>query len=149
MTRSVENVFLPDEAATVEFGKKISTGFRPGDIVKLTGPLGAGKTTLVRGIMSGMGGNPAEVHSPTFSLMHEYSTPRTCIIHCDFYRLPAGNDLEDLGGLELFDAEKLVLVEWPEQMNLRLPSDRVIFIRLEMSGSGRIVSAEFPRNISD
>src|SRR4051812_41818743 len=120
MTALIEPIYLPDEAATVEFGKKISTGFSSGNIVKIIGPLGAGKTTLVRGIVSGLGGNPAEVHSPTFSLVHEYETPRFAINHCDFYRLGDKTELEELGGLEFFSEEKLTLVEWPERVNLAL-----------------------------
>ncbi len=101
---------------TEAFGAEISRQLRAGDIVKITGSLGAGKTTLVRGIVSGLGGNLASVHSPTFSLVHEYRTTSFPVIHCDFYRLPKSSALEDFGGEEFFDEEKLYLIEWPERI---------------------------------
>src|SRR3989338_6149625 len=101
-------------------GAALASEFQAGDIVKITGPLGAGKTTLVRGIVSGMGGNTAEVHSPTFSLVHEYCTKSLRIINCDFYRLPKDSDLADLGGPEFFDGSNLYLIEWPERIETLL-----------------------------
>ena len=100
---------------TEAFGVFLSPYFQAGDIVKITGSLGAGKTTLVRGIVSGLGGNLAAVHSPTFSIVHQYRTESLSVIHCDFYRLPKDSELEDLGGAEFFDEAKLYLLEWPER----------------------------------
>lgn len=133
--------FLPNPEATEAFGRKISPHLRPGDIVKITGPLGAGKTTLVRGIVAGLGGNPEEVHSPTFSLVHEYQSPICTINHCDFYRLPAGSELEEFGGPEFFEEEKIYFIEWPEQVRLpELPNPRRwIDLALRSDASGRII----------
>jgi len=111
---SPKKLFSAEE--TEAFGAFLSSYFKAGDIVKITGPLGAGKTTLVRGIVSGLGGNLASVHSPTFSLVHEYRTTSIQVIHCDFYRLPKYSELEDLGGAEFFDEAKLYLLEWPERI---------------------------------
>lgn len=107
---------LFSEADTEAFGTALTKFLRAGDIVKITGPLGAGKTTLVRGIVSGLGGNLGTVHSPTFSLVHEYCTTSLQVIHCDFYRLPNGSGMEDFGGAEFFSEQKLYLLEWPERV---------------------------------
>jgi tRNA threonylcarbamoyladenosine biosynthesis protein TsaE len=132
--------FLATEAETVTFGMELAPRLRQGDIVKLTGSLGAGKTTLVRGIVQGLGGNPTEVHSPTFALVHQYATPETEIIHCDFYRLETNSALEDLGGLEFFSSESIFLVEWPERVRLfesTIPN-RLLGVDLRDDARGRI-----------
>lgn len=131
--------FLTNAAATEAFGRKISPHLKPGDIVKITGPLGAGKTTLVRGVVAGLGGNPDQVHSPTFSLVHEYESPIGPINHCDFYRLPPGSELEEFGGPEFFEDEKIYFIEWPEQVRLpHLPNPkRWIDVALRVDADGR------------
>jgi tRNA threonylcarbamoyladenosine biosynthesis protein TsaE len=122
---------------TEEFGAKLSPYLKEGDIVKITGALGAGKTTLVRGIVSGMGGNLASVHSPTFSLVHEYRTTAMQVIHCDFYRLPKDSELEDLGGPEFFDEAKLYLLEWPERVESILSTipNRLLGVDLQVDAN--------------
>jgi tRNA threonylcarbamoyl adenosine modification protein YjeE len=107
--------FLAHEAETEAAGREIGKRLRPGDIIKITGPLGAGKTTLARGIAAELGVDPGEVHSPTFSLVHEYEGRTNLIKHCDFYRLPENSELEDFGGLEFFASDAIFLVEWPER----------------------------------
>jgi len=114
----MENIFVPDADAMEALGKKFSQRLTPGSIVKITGPLGAGKTTFVRGVVAGLGGNPDSVHSPTFSLVHDYTSPTHSIKHCDFYRLPENSELEEFGGLEFFDSDSIYLVEWPERFRL-------------------------------
>lgn len=135
----MDPIFLPNEAATIKMGKKISTQLRAGDIVKITGSLGAGKTTLVRGIVEGFNGNPEIVHSPTFSLVHEYECPTISINHCDFYRLEPNSMLEEFGGLEFFEEEKLYLVEWPERIRLfeSITPSRFKTVHLEDCADGR------------
>lgn len=131
--------FLANEQETLDFGVKLSQYLRKGDIVKITGQLGAGKTTLVRGIVQGFGGDYQEVHSPTFSLVHEYYCPTISINHCDFYRLEGISSLEEFGGLEFFDEEKLFLIEWPEKVGLfqSITPERLIDVHLEQKGNGR------------
>ncbi|MEM7192879.1 MAG: tRNA (adenosine(37)-N6)-threonylcarbamoyltransferase complex ATPase subunit type 1 TsaE, partial [Pseudomonadota bacterium] len=101
---------------------RIALDLKPGDVVTLSGPLGAGKTTFARALIGHF--DPAgEVPSPTFALIQRYETPRLCLIHCDFYRL-SGDELDELG---LDDAltEGALLVEWPERASHWLPGDRL------------------------
>lgn len=138
----MESIFLPDEAATEEFGRNFSRQLKAGNIVKFTGPLGAGKTTLVRGIVAGLGGNPSSVHSPTFGLVHQYQSPSFPIIHCDFYRLPQDSELEDFGGLEFFESDSIFLIEWPERIRLweYVNPNRLIDVDLQHDSMGRRLS---------
>lgn len=135
----MNSVFCADAAEMERLGAKISPHLRPGDIVKITGPLGAGKTTLVRGLVAGLGGASDEVHSPTFSLVHEYAGESVQIIHCDFYRLPKSSGLEEFGGAEFFEDEKIFFIEWPEQIRLdHFPiSERSFDVKIALEGDGR------------
>lgn len=142
---------LIDEASTVAFGARLGAKLHPGDIVKITGSLGAGKTTLVRGIVIGLGGNPDQVHSPTFTIVHEYESPSGLINHCDFYRLDSESELQELGGLEFFDDEKFFLLEWPEKIRLFefIIRDRLIDVDLEYDAGGRLARVTSARKIFD
>lgn len=139
-----QEVFLPAVDDTWRVGRKISSDLRAGDIVKITGPMGAGKTALVRGIVEGLGGNPDEVHSPTFSIVHEILTPSILINHCDFYRLDKDPELEDFGGLEFFGPEKLHLIEWPEKIRLwnSITSNRILLADLQYDSTSRKISLD-------
>jgi tRNA threonylcarbamoyl adenosine modification protein YjeE len=101
---------------------RLALFLRPGDVIALSGPLGAGKTTFARALVPRLGGED-EVPSPTFALMQRYETPRLTLTHCDLYRLgPA-----ELGELGLEDAlsEGALLIEWPERAAAWLPHDRL------------------------
>lgn len=139
MDSSKQQIFLKDEQETLRVGKEISAHLKAGDIVKITGELGAGKTTLVRGIVAGFSGDSSQVHSPTFSLVHEYECPTVSIKHCDFYRLPDGSFLEEFGGWEFFAEEKIYLLEWPEKIGLfeSINLKRFIDVHLEIDSNGR------------
>ncbi len=143
--------YLPNEASTIEFGRQVGAELRPGDIVKITGSLGAGKTTFVRGVVEGMGGNPDEVHSPTFSIVHTYESPIGLINHCDFYRLEPRSELQEFGGLEFFDEEKVFLLEWPERVRLfeLITRDRLIHVHLEHDADGRYARLSSTKKIFD
>ncbi|NUM89139.1 MAG: tRNA (adenosine(37)-N6)-threonylcarbamoyltransferase complex ATPase subunit type 1 TsaE [Bdellovibrionales bacterium] len=143
--------FLPTVEATERLGQELSKGLKPGDIVKITGTLGVGKTTFARGVIEGLGGNVHEVHSPTFSLVHEIPTPRGWVNHCDFYRLPKESDLEDLGGLELFSSDRIHLVEWLEQASVEklLDPQRLIRVDLQIDAHGRFARVMSPKKIFD
>ena len=99
----------------------------------LIGNLGAGKTTLAKGLVKGLGAaNPEEVSSPTFTLIHEYGSPAT-VYHVDLYRLESAREVASLGLDELFDRDALVLIEWGERFPDLMPADR-IEIRLRAIG---------------
>lgn len=95
---------------------------KPGDVIALSGPLGAGKTTFARALIARLGGE-SEVPSPTFALMQRYETPRLTLTHCDFYRLQP-SELDELG-LDDALSEGVVLIEWPERAADWLPDDRL------------------------
>ena len=143
-----EKKILPDEASTIDLGLRISTYLKPGDIIKITGELGAGKTTLVRGLVLGLGGDPAQVHSPTFSIVHEYLCPTGLINHCDFYRLEQGSELDEFGGAEFFSDNKFYFLEWPERIRLEnlVTSDRLLHVHLEHEADGRSASVFWKNN---
>jgi tRNA threonylcarbamoyladenosine biosynthesis protein TsaE len=93
--------------------------------VLLIGELGAGKTTLAKGIVKGLGAaQPEEVSSPTFTLIHEYGVP-PAVYHIDLYRLDSARDAGTLGLDELFDSGAVVLIEWGERFPELMPPDRI------------------------
>ena len=146
MERDQNAHFLASEAATEAFGRQIAPQLQPGDIVKITGKLGAGKTTLVRGILEGLGGNPTDVHSPTFGLVHHYAAKNGEVLPCDFYRLPNGSGLEEFGGLEFFESDSIFLIEWPERVKLfqsAIPN-RLLGVDLRSNADGRIATLSRP-----
>ena len=130
---------LASEADTIAFGVALAARLKAGDVIKITGPLGAGKTTLVRGLVQGLGGDPAEVHSPTFLLTHHYQAGFLEIIHCDFYRLPNSSRLEEFGGLEFFESDSIFFIEWPERIQLFESSipNRLLGVDLRDNASSR------------
>ena len=117
---------------TVELGREIAARLPRKAVVLLIGNLGAGKTTLAKGIINGLGaGDPDEVASPTFTLIHEYGEGRA--YHIDLYRLDTPAEVRTLGLDDLFDREAVVLIEWGERFPGLLPEDR-IEIRISSSG---------------
>ncbi len=110
-------VFLPASERTEAAGRALAAWVRPGDLLLLEGPLGAGKTTLVRGLARGLGWPEEEpVPSPTFTLLQELPTPRGLLLHADCYRLDAPQQLSATGLLDyLEEAESIVAVEWGER----------------------------------
>jgi tRNA threonylcarbamoyladenosine biosynthesis protein TsaE len=103
------------EEDTVEAGRQLAATLRPGDVVLLSGPLGAGKTAFVRGLAQGLGANPADVTSPTFTLIQEYRGAAAVLYHVDLYRLEP-HEVDDLGLDELMSGDAIVAVEWAERL---------------------------------
>ncbi|MEP7059579.1 MAG: tRNA (adenosine(37)-N6)-threonylcarbamoyltransferase complex ATPase subunit type 1 TsaE [Actinomycetota bacterium] len=106
---------------TLALGVALAGVFRERDVVLLTGELGAGKTTLVRGIVAGLGSQD-HVQSPTFTLIREYAG-RLAVAHVDVYRLERVQDVVDLGLDEIADGRALLLIEWGDAIQDLLPSD--------------------------
>ena len=118
-------VMLPGERATARFAAEIALALEPGDLVTLSGDLGAGKTTFARALIRYLAGDEStEVPSPTFTLMQTYELPRFFLVHADFYRLSGAAELAELG-LDDLPAGSVVLVEWPDRAAGFLPADRL------------------------
>jgi len=132
---------LPDLAATAVLGARIAGHLRPGDIVALSGELGAGKTTLARAILTGLG--VAEtVPSPTFTLVQAYQTEKLTISHFDLYRLKDPREMDELGLEEALETGA-ALIEWPERAGERLAGDRLM-VELSIHDDGRRAALSGP-----
>jgi tRNA threonylcarbamoyladenosine biosynthesis protein TsaE len=113
------------EEETITAGVELGRRLRPRTLVLLIGELGAGKTTLAKGIVKGLGAaEPEEVSSPTFTLIHEYGEP-VRVYHVDLYRLESAAEAFALGLEELLDEEAVVLVEWGEKFPELWPPERL------------------------
>lgn len=133
----MKSVETHSEEETIELGRRIAAELPRRAVVLLIGNLGAGKTTLAKGIISGLGGaSIEEVSSPTFTLIHEYGDGR--VYHIDLYRLDTPSQVATLGLDEIFDREAVVLIEWGERFPELLPRDR-IEIRLRAEGENRVI----------
>jgi tRNA threonylcarbamoyladenosine biosynthesis protein TsaE len=103
------------EDETVEAGRQLAPSLGADSIVLLLGDLGAGKTAFVRGVAEGLGASPADVSSPTFTLIQEYRSGRIPLLHVDLYRLNNPQEVEDLG-LEELGSGAVVAIEWAEKL---------------------------------
>ncbi len=110
----IKNIHLPGPEQTVKLGKQLSNAIEPPCIIYLVGDLGAGKTTLSRGIIQGFGFNGA-VKSPTYTLVEPYELDKVNIYHFDLYRLADPEELEYIGIREYFDDNSICIIEWPEK----------------------------------
>lgn len=111
------------EAETIALGERLAKALPQAGVVLLIGNLGAGKTTLTKGIVLGRGAaDPDDVSSPTFTLIHEYGDGR--VYHIDLYRLDEPKQVATLGLEELFDKDALVLIEWGERFPQLMPARR-------------------------
>lgn len=120
---------------TISLGERLARSLPADATVLLIGNLGAGKTTLAKGIAKGLGvAEPDEVVSPTYTLIHEYGDP-VRLYHVDLYRLDQAREVEALGLEELFEADAIVLIEWGERFTELLPAERVE-IRLKRLETG-------------
>ncbi len=118
-------VALADEQATRRLMVDIAASIEPGDLITLSGDLGAGKTTFARALIRHLGGNEAiEVPSPTFTLMQAYELPRFTLVHADLYRLSGPAELAELGFEDLGESA-VTLLEWPDRAANFLPADRL------------------------
>ena len=117
------------EQATAEFAATIARSLAPGAVLLLSGDLGAGKTAFVRGLAEGLSIDPAEVSSPTFTLLHEYRGGRLVLYHADLYRLERAS-VEDLGLDDRRVTEGVLAVEWPERLERPIPGATLIHIEV-------------------
>lgn len=119
---------------TTELGRRLARELRPGSIVLLRGDLGAGKTTLVKGIAEGFQAARAEdVTSPTFTLIHEYRGPEVTLYHIDLYRIDTQRELDTLALDDLMTSKSILLIEWGEKFE-RFAAERDAEIAIEHKG---------------
>jgi tRNA threonylcarbamoyladenosine biosynthesis protein TsaE len=134
-------MILADEAATQAFGAALATALRPGDVVTLCGPLGAGKTTLARGLVHALG-ETGEVPSPSFALVQPYDDLPLPVWHADLYRIDHPSELRELGLDEILGHGALI-VEWPERAPGAWP--HALALSLEpLDSAGRRLTAKVP-----
>jgi tRNA threonylcarbamoyladenosine biosynthesis protein TsaE len=137
------------EEETIRLGEKLGAELPPRATVLLIGDLGAGKTTLAKGLVRGLGaGNPEEVSSPTFTLIHEYSGTRK-VYHIDLYRIEEARELDSLGLDEIFEREAVVLIEWGERFLERMPADHIQIWLEELDADARRIEVRVRRAQSD
>ena len=136
-------VTLPNEEATRRFMTDIATALEPGDLITLSGDLGAGKTTFARALIRHLAGDETiDVPSPTFTLMQTYELPRFTVVHADLYRLSGAAELAELGFDDLPDGA-VVLMEWPDRAAGFLPPDR-LDVTFTLGAAARPRSAQCP-----
>jgi tRNA threonylcarbamoyladenosine biosynthesis protein TsaE len=129
------------DAETVELGRRLARELQRRGVVLLIGNLGAGKTTLAKGIVDGLGAsNPDDVSSPTFTLIHEYGEGRVC--HVDLYRLDDARAVESLGLQDLFERDGVTLVEWGEKFPELMPARRTEIRIRALAGDSREFEVE-------
>jgi tRNA threonylcarbamoyladenosine biosynthesis protein TsaE len=123
------------EPETVSVARDLAATLSPGDVLLLSGNLGAGKTAFVRGLAEGLGIDPEDVSSPTFTLVHEYGGGRLMLYHADLYRLERAAT-DDLGLEEL--NRGVLAIEWPDRLTHLLPGARQISIEILDGDTRRI-----------
>lgn len=131
---TVFTAFLPDEAATLALGAAIARVLRPGMTVFLEGNLGAGKTTLTRGILRGLGFT-GRVKSPTYTLVEPYTVSNLYLYHFDLYRFGDPSEWEDAGFRDYFNPQSVCLIEWADKAEGLLPkADWIVEMAPEADG---------------
>jgi len=126
---------LPAEAETLALGAAVAAGLRPGMVIYLRGDLGAGKTTLARGILHALGVTE-RIKSPTYTLVEPYIISSLYFYHFDFYRLQRPDEWVDAGFRDYFSSGAVCLVEWPDKAGAQLPAADMT-IDLATAGNAR------------
>lgn len=137
------SLHLPDEAASTAFGARLAALVRAGDVITLTGSLGAGKTSIARGLLAALG-LAGEAPSPSFAIVQPYAPPETTlpVLHVDLYRIEHEDEIEELG-LDEAAAESLLIVEWPDRAPGAWPD--ALALSLDFTDDdGRRLTAQVP-----
>jgi len=130
----VRETLTQSEAETEALAAELAAAFRGGEVVLLSGELGAGKTVFVRGLARGVGADPEEVASPTFVLLTRYPG-RLTLHHADLYRLAGGGDDQELGLEELPGPQGVLAIEWAERLSVQ-PWDPALAVRVTLEHAG-------------
>lgn len=140
-----------NEQQTDLLGESLAAVLQSGCVIALNGPLGAGKTRLVRALCRALGIDDTQVNSPTFVLMQFYMDGRLPVVHMDTYRIADADEFAAIGADEyLFDSSFVCLVEWAERIELLLPADHLRLTIIPVSADGRRIefSASGPKSQS-
>ena len=130
-------VLTHSEDETAALARDLAATLRAGDVLLLSGNLGAGKTAFVRGLAEGLGLDPRDVSSPTFTLVHEYRGGRLTLYHVDLYRLERAAT-EDLGLEELGARDGVLAIEWPDRLTHSLPAAKTLHLEIVDDQTRRI-----------
>jgi tRNA threonylcarbamoyladenosine biosynthesis protein TsaE len=125
------------EDETADVARELAAALKAGDVILLSGNLGAGKTAFVRGLASGLGIDPEDVSSPTFTLVHEYRGGRLTLYHADLYRLER-IVTEEIGLEEMGVADGVLAIEWPDRLAHAMPGAREVQIEIVDENRRRI-----------
>jgi tRNA threonylcarbamoyladenosine biosynthesis protein TsaE len=128
--------YCGSEIETRQAGRQLAARLRGGEVLSLEGPLGAGKTTFVKGLAEGLGCSPDDVSSPTFTLVHEYPSARLPFVHLDLYRLDEPQELAELGFDDLLAGKTIAAIEWGDKFPESLPPGVLRFV-FSMDGEAR------------
>lgn len=145
-----KKVYLANELAMQSYASEVLKWLEPGDVVYFSGPLGAGKTTLIRAMLRSLGCTDL-VNSPSYTLIETYYLDKFTLHHLDLYRLKSADELEAIGARDLFDGQNVCLIEWPSQGAGFIP-DADLQITIEHAAEGRHLSllinksSSFPLN---
>jgi tRNA threonylcarbamoyladenosine biosynthesis protein TsaE len=134
-----ETHILETPEALEAFGQTLPARFGRGTVILLVGEMGAGKTTLTKGIARGLGSS-AEVTSPTYNLIHEYPTPNGKLIHIDAHRLERPQKLWRMGLDEYLDTARLIVIEWG--LELRSELEKPVMVFISSLDNGRLLKLE-------
>jgi tRNA threonylcarbamoyladenosine biosynthesis protein TsaE len=130
-------VVTHSQEETERVARELAGTLNAGDVLLLSGNLGAGKTAFVRGLAMGLGVDPADVSSPTFTLIHEYRGGRLALYHADLYRLERAAT-EDIGLEDAGVAEGVLAIEWPDRLTHDIPGARPVLIEIVDEETRRI-----------
>ena len=137
-------MILPSVESSESFGRALASLARPGDVIALSGPLGAGKTSIARGLLAALG-LEGEAPSPSFAIVQPYDPPEVAfpVLHVDLYRIEEPDEAEELG-LDDARTDSLLIVEWPERLDAGAWSD-ALWLTLSVAADGtRVLTAEVP-----
>lgn len=131
------------EQQTIELGKEIAQQLTPGDVLCLSGRLGAGKTHFVKGLAKGMSIDEKKVHSPTYTLIHEYDGAEMPLYHFDCYRMKSEQEALEIGTEEYLYGEGVSVIEWPDRIASLIPEHAVwVQIDIENRSSRKFVISD-------
>ena len=142
MSRYLAHFDLPDLTSVAALARKIAPHLKCGDVLKLEGDLGVGKTTFTRALIAALAGEEIDVPSPTFTLVQQYDLPQFALFHFDLYRLKNSEELIEIG-LEQALTEGVTVLEWPQLAADFLPADSLV-MQLSFSGEGRRAQLQAP-----